>query len=134
MYIIIVGCGRLGSTLAQELSDAGHDVSIIDRDGGRLAVLGSGFNGQKLKGIEFDYDILLEAGIRNADFLMAVTPDDNINITVSLIAKNIFGLKHIIARICQPAKENIYERLEIETINTTRLDVEILKGMLRKAE
>ncbi len=126
MYIIIIGCGRLGSTLAQELSDAGHDVTIIDRDSGRLSILGSGFNGIKVKGIEFDNDILIEAGIEHADFIMSVTSDDNINITVSLIAQKIFKVPRIIARICKPNKKFIYEKLGIETINPTRLGVDIL--------
>src|SRR5665647_2243096 len=81
MHIIIIGCGKLGSTLAKELSIAGHDISIIDHDNERLNVLGSGFNGLKIKGIEYDNDHLIEAGIKNADFVLAVTPDDNLNIT-----------------------------------------------------
>jgi len=60
MYIIIIGCGRLGSTLAKELSDSGHDISILDRDGEKLQALGSGFNGQRIRGIEFDSDKLID--------------------------------------------------------------------------
>ena len=87
MNIIIVGCGRIGSILANELSDAGHNISIIDRDSERLGVLGNGYNGVKIKGIEYDNDILLEAGIETADVMLAVTPDENVNITVSLIGQ-----------------------------------------------
>ena len=128
MYIIIIGCGRVGSILAQELSAVGHDVSIIERSGERLSVLGSGFNGLKIKGIEFDYDNLIEAGIKQADFILSVAPDDNINITVSLVAKKIFNVPHIIARVCQPGKKDVYDKLEIETINPTQLGVDILKN------
>lgn len=87
MYIIVIGCGRLGSKLAQELSNWGHDVCIIDREFSRLGTLGSGFNGKRIHGIEFDSDNLLEAGIHEADALLSVSPDDNVNITVSLIAE-----------------------------------------------
>lgn len=130
MYIIIIGCGKLGSTLAKELSIAGHDISIIDRDNERLNVLGSGFNGLKIKGIEFDTDNLIKAGIINADVILAVTSDDNINITVSLIAKKIYNVPRMIARISDPNRKYIYEMLAIETINPTQLGVEILKSRI----
>jgi K+ transport systems, NAD-binding component len=130
MNIIIVGCGRFGSTLANELSDAVHNVSVIDRDNERLNVLGSGFNGVKIKGIEYDDEILKEAGIGTADALLAVTPDENINITVSLIAKEIYKVPQIIARIVNPGRQNIYEELEIKTINPIQLGANILKTKL----
>jgi len=87
MYIIIVGCGRLGSNLAKQLADEGHDVCVIERNPEKLNILGSGFNGQRIKGIEFDSEKLEEAGIKQADSILAVSSDDNINITVSLIAE-----------------------------------------------
>lgn len=130
MNIIIVGCGRLGSTLANELSDAGHNISIIDRDNERLNVLGSGYNGLKIKGIEYDNEILLEAGISTSDVILSVTPDENINITVSLIAKTIYKVPRIIARIVNPNRKYIYEKLDIETINPTQLGADILEAKL----
>ena len=90
MYIIIIGCGRLGSTLAMELSDAGYNVAVIDSEAKKLDALGSGFNGLRVKGIEYDNGVLKEAGISRASCVISVTPDDNLNITASLIAKNIF--------------------------------------------
>ena len=126
MHIIIIGCGRIGSALAKELSVAGDDVAVIDRDTSRLKALGSGFNGQVIKGIEFDNNILTQAGIKKADFVLAVTPNDSINITVAMVAKRIFNVPRIIARICAPDKAYIYENLGIETINPTRLGVELL--------
>jgi trk system potassium uptake protein TrkA len=130
MYIIIVGCGRLGGNLAKELTDNGHDVSIIDRDGDRLNRLGSGFNGQRIKGIEYDSDNLTEAGIKNANAILAVTPDDNINIMVSLVAGKIFHVRKIIARVNDPDKNSIYDKLGIETINPVQTGVEVLKSRL----
>ncbi len=132
MYIIIIGCGRLGSMLAEDLSDSGHNISIVDREAKNLATLGSGFNGLRIKGIEFDNDILLEAGIKNADYIISATPDDNINITVALIAKKIFKVPRIIARINDPKKKRVYDGLGIETINPTELSVYILKSRIEE--
>lgn len=130
MYIIIVGCGRLGSYLAKGLSDGDNDICIIDRNGDRLNTLGSGFNGQRIKGIEFDRDNLIEAGIVQADALLAVTSDDNINITVSLIAEKLFHVPQIIARVNDPEKDFIYNKLCISTINPIHNEIEILKSKL----
>jgi trk system potassium uptake protein TrkA len=131
MNIIIIGCGRFGSTLANELSDAGYNVSVIDRDNERLNILGSGFNGVKIKGIEYDDEILKEAGIQAADAVLTVTPDENINITVSLIAKEIYKVPQIIARIVNPNRQYIYEELGIKTINPIQLGADILKARLQ---
>jgi len=130
MNIIMIGCGRLGSTLANELSDEGHNITVIDRDNDRLSVLGSGFNGVKIRGIEYDDEVLQEAGIATADTLLAMTPDENINITVALIAKKIFKVPRIIARIVNPNRQYIYEQLDIETINLTQLGADIIKAKL----
>lgn len=130
MYVVIIGCGRLGSSLAMELSNEGHDIAIIDRDKERLNVLGSGFNGHKIKGIEYDNGHLIEAGIEKADVFLAITPDDNINITGALIAKNIYKVPRIIARVCYPNRKYIYEKLDIETIVPTQLGAQILKNRI----
>lgn len=130
MYIIIIGCGRFGSNLAKGLSDDGNNVCIIDRNADKLESLGSSFNGQKIKGIEFDSDNLTEAGINKADALVAVTSDDNINITVSLIADKIFHVPRIIARVNDPEKKYFYDKLGLETINPIDYEFEILKSKL----
>lgn len=130
MYVIIVGCGRLGCTLAKELSDADYDVSVIDSDARRLDMLGSGFNGLRVQGVEFDVDILKEAGVEQADCFVCATPDDNINITAALVAKKIFHTPQIIGRINEPKKKAIYDSLEIETINPTEISAFILKSRI----
>ena len=127
MHIVIIGCGKLGSNLAKGLSDEGNDICIIDRNGDKLNTLGSGFNGQRIKGIEFDSDKLIEAGVNQADVLLAVTSDDNINITVSLIADKIFHVPNIIARVNDPQKNDIYDQLGINTINPIQYEIEMLK-------
>ena len=105
MYITIVGCGRLGSMLAEDLANNGHDIAIIDRNAKSLETLGSGFNGLRVKGVEFDNDVLIDAGIQHTDCLIAATPFDNINITVALVAKKIFSVPRIIAKINDPQKK-----------------------------
>ncbi len=130
MYIIIIGCGRMGSTLAKELSIEGHDIVIIDRDREKLDILGSGFNGHRIKGIEFDNDILLDAGINKADLFLAMTQDDNINITGAQFAKNVYKVPRVIARLCDPNREYIYNKLSIETICPTRLGAHMLKARI----
>jgi len=132
MHIVIIGCGRLGSNLAKGLSDEGNDICIIDRNGDKLNALGSGFNGQRIKGIEFDSDKLIEAGVNQADVLLAVTSDDNINITVSLIAEKIFHVPNIIAKVNDPQKNDIYNQLGIHTINPIQYEIEMLKNQIRK--
>jgi trk system potassium uptake protein TrkA len=130
MYIIIIGCGRLGSTLAKELSDNGHDICILDRDDENLERLGSGFNGLRIKGVEYDNDKLMEAGIDRADALLAVTHDDNVNITVSMIADRVHKVPKVIARVNEPNKKFIYETIGIDTINPVQSGVDVLKSKL----
>ena len=132
MHIVIIGCGKLGSNLAKGLSDEGNDICIIDRNGDKLNALGTGFNGQRIKGIEFDSDKLIEAGLNQADVLLAVTSDDNINITVSLIAEKIFHVPNIIARVNNPQKNDIYDQLGIDTINPIQYEIEMLKNKIIK--
>ncbi|MFA6940647.1 MAG: TrkA family potassium uptake protein [Clostridiaceae bacterium] len=132
MYILIIGCGRLGSSLARDLVSRGHDISVIDKLESNLDSLGSGFNGKRIKGVEIDQDTLLEAGIDKADVFLAMTPDDNINIMACQIAINIFGVKRVIARVFEPLKENIYKKLGIETLNVTQNAADMVKSRILK--
>jgi len=130
MYIIIIGCGRLGSGLAIELSNDGHDVVVVDKYAENLDRLGSGFNGIRIKGVEIDNDVLIEAGIEQADVFLALTQADNINIMASQIAKNIFKVTRVIARIYDPSREFIYRKLGLQTINPTELGINIIKNKI----
>lgn len=130
MYIVIVGCGRLGSNLAMEFSKEGHDVAIIDNIEENLDRLGSGFNGRRIKGVEIDNYTLIEAGINNADIFLALTPDDNINIMASQIAKNIHGVKKVIARNADPSREFIYNKLGLESISAVKLAANEIKNKI----
>lgn len=130
MNIIIIGCGRLGSTLALELADAGYNVAVIDSESKKLDALGSGFNGLRIKGVEYDNSVLREAGINHASCVISVTRDDNLNITASLIAKNIFKVPRVIAKINEPSKKDVYKVLDIETINPTELISYMIKSKI----
>ncbi|MDF2673013.1 MAG: trkA2 [Clostridiales bacterium] len=130
MYIVIIGCGRLGSTVAKMLSNEGHDIAIIDNDIDNLDRLGSGFNGHRIRGVEFDNDVLLDGGIDKADVFLALTSDDNTNIMASQIASDIFGVKRVIARVCEPEKEFIYESLGIEIVEPIQLTDEIIRNRI----
>ena len=130
MYIVIIGCGRLGSGLAMELSNDGHDVVIVDKFRKNLERLGSGFNGIRIKGVEIDNDTLMEAGIDKADIFLAMTPADNINIMASQIAKDIFKVPVVIARIFDPSREFIYRKLGLQTISPTELGINIIKNKI----
>lgn len=130
MYIIIVGCGKLGRTLAFELSDAGHNVSVVDSDEAKLATLGSGFNGLAVRGVEYDDDVLREAGVLRADCVVCATADDNLNVTSALVAQKLFGIRRVIARVNDPAKKSVFELLDIETIDPTELVSYLIRSKL----
>lgn len=118
MHVVIVGCGRVGSSLARVLSDGGHTVAIIDRRSDAFARLGSDFPGTTVQGIGFDRDRLVEAGIEGAGALAAVTSGDNSNILVARVARENFGIEQVVARIYDPRRAVIYQRLGIMTVAT----------------
>jgi trk system potassium uptake protein TrkA len=130
VYIIIVGCGRIGSMLASDLSNEGNDVVIIDQECSKLDFLGSGFNGIRSVGVEFDNDVLIEAGISRADVFFAMTSNDNINLVAAQIASKVFGVKRVISRVNDPAKQFLYDQQGIESICPTSLTVIMGKAMI----
>lgn len=130
MYIIIAGCGRIGSNLAKDLLDDGHDLVIVDRDKQRLDLLGTGLNATRILGIEYDLDILREAGIENADVFLALTQNDSINITACQVAKDIFNVNTVVAKVADVSKEHIYKSLNIQYINPIRLGIDALKSRI----
>lgn len=134
MYIVIVGAGRMGSAIAKSLADEGHNVAIVDKEEVNLQNLGHVFNGQRIRGIEIDKDVLISAGIEEADVFLALTPDDNVNIMSSQIAKNIFGIKRVISRVCDPDKQNIYKQMKIESVTPIKLSIEVIKSKICQTE
>jgi trk system potassium uptake protein len=126
MYIIVIGCGHIGSMVAKELANQNHNVVVIEREEERLKALGGGFNGMPILGIEYDYDNLLQAGIDKADVVLALTDDDNLNITVSLVAKQIFKVKRVIAEVIDLERRELYDQLDIETFSPVKMGVNTL--------
>ena len=116
MHVVIVGCGRVGSSLAHNLIGEGHTVAIIDRKPAAFERLGSDFTGQQLVGIGFDRDLLVKAGIERAEALAAVTNGDNSNILVARVARETFGIERVVARIYDPQRAAVYQRLGIATV------------------
>lgn len=120
MHVVIVGCGRVGSALALGLTSAGHTVAIVDRKADAFSRLGENFNGQTIAGIGFDRDVLEQAGIKNASAVAAVTNGDNSNILIARVARENFGIEKVVARIYDPRRAEIYERLGIATVATVK--------------
>src|SRR5215210_5585562 len=121
MRFVILGCGRVGSRLATMLDRMGHTVTIIDRTADAFKRLPSDFGGQALIGIGIDEDVLRSAGIEQADVFAAVTNGDNTNIMASQVAKELFHVPGVIARIYDPLREETYHALGLETICPTTL-------------
>lgn len=124
MHVVIVGCGRVGSTLARELCADGNTVAVVDRRADAFLRLGDDFSGQTIVGIGFDPDILIAAGIEHADALAAVTSGDNSNIMIARVGRERFGIDRVVARIYDPKRAEIYERLGIATVATVKWTAE----------
>ncbi|CAN2205720.1 TrkA K+ transport systems, NAD-binding component [Candidatus Nanopelagicaceae bacterium] len=113
-----MGCGRVGSSLATELEAAGHSVAIIDQSREAFRRLGPDFKGRTVSGVGFDRDTLIEAGIETADAFAAVSNGDNSNILAARVARETYGVANVVARIYDPGRAEIYQRLGIPTVAT----------------
>ncbi len=120
MHIVIMGCGRVGSTLAHILEDKGHSVAIIDQSPEAFRRLRGGFRGRRITGFGFDRDVLVEAGIEQASAYVAVSSGDNSNIISARVARETFGVENVVARIYDPRRAEVYQRLGIPTVATVR--------------
>jgi trk system potassium uptake protein TrkA len=120
MHVVVVGCGRVGVGLATAIEEHGHTVAVVDRRPDAFARLPAGFAGRTVVGVGFDRDRLRAAGIEEAGALAAVTSGDNSNILIARVARETFGLERVVARIYDPRRAAIYERLGIPTIATVQ--------------
>ena len=118
MHVVVMGCGRVGTLIAQRLEAAGHSVAIIDQNRESFRRLGANFDGTTVTGVGFDRDTLLEAGIDRADAFAAVSNGDNSNILAARVVRETFGVKNVVARIYDPGRAEIYQRLGIPTVAT----------------
>jgi trk system potassium uptake protein TrkA len=120
VHFVIMGCGRTGSTLAQLVEDRGHTVAVVDQNPDAFRRLGAGFEGRRVVGVGFDRDTLLEAGIQEAYAFAAVSSGDNSNILAARVARETFGVSKVVARIYDPGRAEVYQRLGIPTVATVR--------------
>jgi trk system potassium uptake protein TrkA len=120
VHVVIMGCGRVGSTIAHSLEVAGHSVAVVDQDAGAFRRLGPDFRGRQVTGVGFDRDTLMEAGIEEAGAFAAVSSGDNSNIISARVARETFGVENVVARIYDPKRAEVYTRLGIPTVATVR--------------
>lgn len=120
MHVLIMGCGRVGSTLAHSLESRGHSVAVIDQNPEAFRRLGENFAGTTVTGTGYDRDVLLAAGIEHGDAFAAVSNGDNSNIIAARVARETFGVGKVVARIYDARRAEVYERLGIPTVATVR--------------
>jgi trk system potassium uptake protein TrkA len=119
MKVIIMGCGRVGSQVSLLLAKQGHDVIVIDHDANALTKLGTDFKGRVVRGVGFDKKVLIDAGVETAESFVAASSSDNANIVAARIARNIFHVPRVVARLYDPVRAEIYQRLGLTTISST---------------
>ena len=121
MNILVVGCGKLGSRLADNLFRHGHNVSVVDKDEDAFLQLPDDFDGITVTGMPMDLAVLRNAGIESCEAVATVTPDDNLNVTVSQIAKEFFGIENVVTRVKDPARQKIFNDFGLKTVCGTKL-------------
>ncbi|GAC1308044.1 MAG: TrkA family potassium uptake protein [Vulcanimicrobiaceae bacterium] len=130
MKYVIVGCGRVGSTLAKLLTAESQDVTVVDENPAAFKRLGNHFGGRVEVGTGIDHDVLRRAGAESADGFVAVTDGDNRNVMAALIGQRMFGIKKIVARIYDPPRGSLYRELGIETVCPTTIGAQIVRDKL----
>ena len=134
MRVIIMGCGRVGEQLARLMADEGHDVAVIDYSAEALARLGPDFKGHRVRGVGFDRNVLLRAGIESADGFAATSSSDNVNAVAARIARSLFHVPRVVARLFDPERAEVYKRLGLATISSTTWGAERIRELLTHAD
>jgi trk system potassium uptake protein TrkA len=134
MNIIILGCGRVGSTIARQLANDSHQVTVIDVTGDAFRRLGPKFNGKKIIGTGTDQLVLKRAGIETADAFVALTQGDNTNIMAAQIARHVFNVPKVTTRIYDPIRAAAYRDIGIETLCTTTIAAGLLRATITEDE
>jgi trk system potassium uptake protein TrkA len=132
MKVVIMGCGRVGSSLAARLSEEGHDLTVLDVRPDAFRRLPANFKGKKHIGNDIDQDVLARIGVSEADAFIAVTQGDNRNVLATQVAKHIFGVPRTLCRIYDPIREEMYRGLGLETISPTVMGANVLYDLLSK--
>ena len=118
MHVVVMGCGRVGSAIARRLEEVGHSVAVIDQDPEAFRRLGPEFAGRQVTGLGFDRQTLLDAGVDSAGAFAAVSSGDNSNIIAARVARETFGVQHVVARIYDSKRAEVYERMGIPSVAT----------------
>ena len=118
MHVVVMGCGRVGSAIARRLEEIGHSVAVIDQDPEAFRRLGPEFGGRQVTGLGFDRQTLLDAGVDSAGAFAAVSSGDNSNIIAARVARETFGVQHVVARIYDSKRAEVYERMGIPSVAT----------------
>ncbi len=134
MKVIIMGCGRIGSQVSMLMSSQGHEVTVIDHDNNAAGRLGPTFKGRLVKGLGFDRDVLTEAGIEQADAFVSASSSDNANIVAARIVRNVFHVPRVVARLYDPRRAEIYQRLGLITVSSTNWGAERIVQVLSHTE
>ncbi len=116
LFVVVIGCGRLGSLVANRLSFRDHHVTVVDQRSGAFDALAPEYSGFRLEGDATEFATLREADIGQADVLIIATENDNINLMVGQVARKIFNVQRVIARVSEPRREEVFSELGIETI------------------
>lgn len=132
MRVVVMGCGRVGSSVADGLARIGHEVAVIDRDATAFSRLSADFTGEQVLGMGFDRDVLLRAGIEDAGAFAAVSSGDNSNIISARLARETFGVERVVARIYDAKRAAVYERLGIPTVATVPWTTDRLLNILTR--
>jgi len=134
MQVVIIGCGKVGAKFAQVLAEEGNEIVIISNDSKAFRNLPGDFDGVTITGVPIDQDVLKTAGIETADALVAVTEDDNVNIMVCQVAKEIFKVPKVIARIYNPAREHVFHEFGLDTFCPTDITVNVIRALVDSEE
>lgn len=134
LYVVIVGCGRLGSHLANQLSREGHSVVVIDADEGAFSGLSNEYGGFRVHGDATELGVLRQAKAELADAVFAATGGDNVNLMVAQVARTVLGVPRVAARVSNPAREEIYRRMGIETLCPTSVAAELFLRWLHRGK
>lgn len=130
MNVIIIGCGKTGSRLANAIDERGYDVAVVDSDSSNFLLLDEDFSGLAVCGEVTDIDVLKNAGCENADIAAVVTPSDNINVMVAQTLDVEFGIKNVYVRMLDPSREAVFRKFGLHTICPTRLESDILFDLI----
>jgi trk system potassium uptake protein len=125
LYIVIVGCGRMGSHLANQLSRSGHSIVVIDKNAETFDNLSPDFSGFRVEGDATQMAVLTEAKLKRADVFLAAAQEDNVNLMAAQIAKKVFRVPHVLARVFDPRREDVFTRLGVDTICPTTVAAEM---------